>query len=120
MKLGRTMIGNPIAVADCDRLVRGCARIPTPGTSRPISPIAALNSSRSSAVRIASALAPISFTPNSESAPESARCHREVECRLAAERRQDRVGALALDDRRQHLGNQRLDVRAVGDARGRS
>ena len=39
----------------------------------------------------------------------------EVERRLAAERRQQRVGALALDDPRDRLGQQRLDVGAVGE-----
>ena len=41
--------------------------------------------------------------------------HRQVERRLAAERRQQRVGALALDDLRDRAGQQRLDVGAVGE-----
>ncbi len=40
--------------------------------------------------------------------------HGEVECGLAAERRQQRVRALLLDDGREHLGVERLDVGAVG------
>jgi hypothetical protein len=42
---------------------------------------------------------------------------REVQRGLASERRQDRVGALALDDAGQHLDGQRLDVRPIGDLR---
>ena len=41
----------------------------------------------------------------------------EVERRLAADGRQQRVRTLALDDRGEHLGRQRLDVRAVGQLR---
>ena len=41
--------------------------------------------------------------------------HRHVEPRLAAERRQHGVGLLALDDRRQHLPGERLDVGGVGE-----
>ena len=41
--------------------------------------------------------------------------HREVERRLAAHRREQGVGALPLDDRREHVGLERLDVGAVGE-----
>ena len=41
---------------------------------------------------------------------------REVERRLSAERRQQRVGALALEHRGDALEVERLDVRAVGEA----
>ena len=41
----------------------------------------------------------------------------EIERRLTAERRQERVGALALEDGRDALEVERLDVRAVGEAR---
>ena len=40
---------------------------------------------------------------------------REVERRLAADGRQQRVGLLALDDLLEHLDGQRLDVGAIGD-----
>jgi hypothetical protein len=43
--------------------------------------------------------------------------HGDVEAGLAAERRQHGVGPLALDDGRQHLGRQRLDVGPVGEVR---
>ena len=43
--------------------------------------------------------------------------HRQVDAGLAADRRQDRVGLLALDDPLQRLGRQRLDVRPVGELR---
>ncbi len=41
--------------------------------------------------------------------------HREVQRGLTTERRQHRVGPLALDDLREHLGRERLDVGAVGE-----
>src|SRR5262249_37482040 len=40
----------------------------------------------------------------------------EIETRLPAKRRQNAVGALALDDAPQDLDRQRLDIRGVGDA----
>ena len=40
----------------------------------------------------------------------------QVQRRLAAERRQQRVGPLALDDPRHRLGRQRLDVGAVANS----
>ena len=43
--------------------------------------------------------------------------HRDVQAGLAAERRQHGVGPLALDDRRQHLPRERLDVGGVGEVR---
>ena len=39
----------------------------------------------------------------------------EVQRRLSADRRQDRVGTLAFDDRREHFGSQRFDVGAIGE-----
>ena len=42
---------------------------------------------------------------------------RQVQRRLPADRRQDRVRALALDDLRDDLGRQRLDVGPIGDLR---
>ena len=43
--------------------------------------------------------------------------HREVERRLAADGRQQRVGTLALDDRGEDFRRERLDVGAVGQLR---
>ena len=43
--------------------------------------------------------------------------HREVQRRLAADGRQQRVGTLALDDRGEHFRRERLDVGAVGQLR---
>ena len=45
--------------------------------------------------------------------------NRQVERGLAAHRRQHRVRLLALDDRRQDFGRQRLDVRAIRELRVR-
>ena len=41
--------------------------------------------------------------------------HGDVQPGLSAERRQHRVGPLAVDDRRQHRRRQRLDVGAIGE-----
>ncbi len=46
--------------------------------------------------------------------------HRQVQRRLPADRRQQRIGALALDDLLHRLRRQRLDVGADRRARGRS
>ena len=62
MKLGRIMIGKPILVA----VAIACSSVrakPASGVLSPISPIASRNFSRSSAVAIASGLAPITSTP---------------------------------------------------------
>ena len=90
---------------------------PLCGTSRPISRIASLNSCRSSATLIASIEAPISSTSYLSSVPAVGEVDREIERRLAADRRQQRIGTLALDDRREHFRRQRLDVRAIGEIR---
>ena len=87
-------------VGDRAALRRPCTRCPTAAPRRPISVIAALNRCRSSAVWIASTLAPISSTPNASSTPASCELDREVEPGLAAERREQRVGPLLLDDAR--------------------
>ena len=44
-------------------------------------------------------------------------CHREVQPRLAAQRRQHRVGAFLGDDLFDHLPRQRFDVRRIGGGR---
>ncbi len=70
MKLGRTITGNPISAAITVASSSEWAK-PDRGTSSPISSIAALKRSRSSAVRIASGRAPITSTPNRSSTPRS-------------------------------------------------
>ena len=62
MKLGRTMIGNPISRAISSASCNEWAK-PDCGTSRPMSSMATLKRSRSSAVTIASGRAPITSTP---------------------------------------------------------
>ena len=52
--------------------------------------------------------------------PCSAQCDRAVEPRLSAERRQQRIGLLALDDLLDELGRDGLDVRARRKLRDRS
>ena len=92
--------------------------IPDAGTSSPIPTIACLNRSRSSAVAIASASAPIiSGVPGTPITPRLVQGHREVQPGLAAERRQHGVGLLALDDPRHDLRRQRLDVGPIGEVR---
>ena len=61
--------------------------------------------------------APISSTLYFVERAGGGEIHREVERGLAADRRQQRVGTFALDDRREHLRRQRLDVGAVGQLR---
>ena len=68
MKLGRMITGNPIPRAISCASATEWAK-PDSGTSRPMSPIARLNSSRSSAVAIASGRAPITSTPNRSNTP---------------------------------------------------
>ncbi len=70
MKLGRQITGYPTSSATASASSSAYAS-PDFGTLRPISIIAALNFDRSSAVWIASTLAPISSTPNSSSTPAS-------------------------------------------------
>ncbi len=71
MKLGRTMIGYPTSSAIVTASSSEWAK-PDRGTSSPISCIASLNSSRSSAVRIASGRAPITSSPSSAPCSSSA------------------------------------------------
>ena len=111
------MTGRPTAPATA-RASSIVWAMPLAGTSSPISTIAALNRSRSSAVAMASALAPMSSgrPGHADDAPLE-QGHGEVEAGLPAERREDRIGPLPLDDALQHLGRQRLDVGAVGEVR---
>ena len=81
-------------VAATRGLRRRCGPSRPRQTSRPIFSIACLNRSRLSALSITSALAPIISTPYFSSTPCRAQVHRQVEARLPAERRQQRVGPL--------------------------
>ncbi len=73
MKLGRTMMGKPISAAISSASSSEWAK-PERGTSRPMSSMAALKRSRSSAVAMASGRAPITSTPERSSTPSSASC----------------------------------------------
>ena len=115
MYAGRMITGRPISLDD-RRASSIVWAMPLAGTSRPISIIACLNCSRSSAVAMASALAPIiSGVPGTPIEAALVQRHRHVEAGLAAERRQHRVGPLALDDLGDDLGRDRLDVGRVGE-----
>ena len=72
--------------------------MPERAEPRPMRVIAALNFSRSSALSIAFFDAPISSTSNFVEHALAREVERAVERRLAAHRRQQRVGTLALDD----------------------
>jgi hypothetical protein len=85
--------------------------LPERGVSTPARAHAALNRSRSSAVWIASSEAPMSSTPYFARMPFSAELDREVQARLPADRRQQCVGPLALDDALEDRHGQGLDVR---------
>ena len=112
MKLGLTMIGNPMSAAISSASCSEWAN-PERGTSRPISSMAALKRSLSSAVEFASGHAPDHLHPVALQHAEFDQLHGQVECRLPAERRQRRVRPFLLDDGRQHLGVERLDVGPV-------
>ena len=77
----------------------------------------ALNDSRFSPFSIASIDAPISSTPYFSRTPSSCERDGRVERGLAAERREQRVGALLGDDLLDELRRDRLDVRGVGELR---
>ena len=64
--------------------------------------------------------APISSMPSSARMPALVQLAREVQRGAAAHRRQQRVGALAAQHAGDALEVERLEVRAVGEARGRS
>ena len=94
----------------------GCGRCPrrAPRGRSPAWP--ALNRSRSSAVAMASALAPISSACRARRARLALdQLHGQVERGLAAEGGQHGVGLLPLDDLRQDVGVERLDVGGVGE-----
>ena len=86
------------------------------GTSRPMPTMASLNRSRSSAVAMASALAPIiSGVPGTPMMPASNSSMARFSAGLAAQRGQDGVGPFLFDDAGGVLEVERLDVGGVGE-----
>ena len=63
---------------------------------------------------------PNHFDPKALELPAPHKLHREVERRLATQRRQQGVGPLLFDDVDQDVGVERLDVRRARPLRGRS
>ena len=116
MKDGRTTTGRPISrrTASASSSERA---VPERGTSAPISSIACLKSSRSSASRTDCSLAPISRTLHLSRTPRSASASARLRAVWPADRREDRVRPLLLDDPLEELGRQGLDVRRVGELR---
>ena len=113
---GRITIGKPSDRASS--IASGSERArPLCGTSRPISRIASLNSCRSSATLIAWIEAPMSSTLVLLERAGLREIDGQVQRGLPADRRQQRIRALPLDDRRQDLGRERLDVRAIRQIR---
>ena len=76
--------------------------------------MAVLKRSRSSAVEMASALAPISSTPKASRTPRSDRAMARLSPVWPPRVGKHGVGPLALDDGRQHVGVEGLDVGPVG------
>ena len=99
------------------RLVHGVWRRWPWGSRGRCASIASRKSLRSSAFSIASRLAPISSTPYFVEHAHVVEGQRGVEAGLAAHGRQQRVGALLLDDLRDDLRGDRLDVGGVGHLR---
>ena len=87
------------------------------GVSSPIFFMASRNSSRSSALSMASAVAPIISTLNFSRTPILRRRERAVERGLAAHGGQQRVGALLFDDLGDDFGGDRLHIGGVGQVR---
>ena len=115
MNAGRTITGSPTLSTTH---IASSSEWAVPGRRhlRPISCMADLNCCRSSAVRMASALAPISL--GRAGMPDGlalVQLHRQVECGLAAESRQDGIGPFALDDLLEDVGLERLDIGGVGE-----
>ena len=90
--------------------------MPLAGTAARSPTMACLKRSRSSAVAMASALAPISSgAPSTPATPSSTSSIARLSAVWPPSVGQQRVGPLALDDLGQHLGGERLDVGAVGE-----
>ena len=124
VKLGRITAGKPVPLhLGSDALLHrpapppSNARCRTCAESRPIAVIASLNFRRSSAFSMACSLAPIISTPYLCEHAVAVQVERAVQRRLAAHRRQQRVGPLLGDDLLDHLPGDRLDVGDVGHLR---
>ena len=121
VKLGRMMAGRPMsssAVSACGSVLMWCER----GVSRPIVVIASRKSSRSSALSIASAVAPIISTSILVEHAHLLEAERAIQRRLAAHGRQQREAAgdgvaLLGDDLGDDLRRDRLDIGPVGHVR---
>ena len=116
VKAGRTIAGSVIlpsasAASTSPRL----STVIDQGIRRPGLVHRLRNSSRSSARRIASLVGADQLDPELLQGAVLVQRHRHVERGLAAERRQQRVGALLLDDLRHRPGQQRLDVGRGGE-----
>ena len=114
VKAGRTMAGSPISGSDAARLgERGgdrAARHLQPGALHRLAEEVAVLGAGDGVVVGADEL-----DPEALERPVLVQRLGQVQRRLAAERRQQGVGALALDDLRQRPGQQRLDVGDVGE-----
>ena len=117
VKRGRRMSGKPSSFADLHHLVERRARSPTSGTSMPIAVMPSLKSCRSSAFSMASSDAPISWHAVLREDALLRQRTGQVERRLAAHGRQERVGPLGGEDALGRLHRDRLDVGAVGELR---
>ena len=87
------IVGKPTIACTCSASSRLCASAER-GLASPIFAIAFLNFSRSSALSIASRVAPIISTPYFSSTPWRARSSAQLSAGLPAHRRQQRVGPL--------------------------
>jgi hypothetical protein len=117
VKDGRMIAGRPISSSARSASGRFLVWIER-GVSRPILVMASRNSWRSSALSIASAVAPIISTSYLASVPHLAQRQRAVQRGLAAHGRQQREAAgndvaLLLDDLGDDLGRDRLDIGGV-------
>ncbi len=116
VKDGRMMAGRPTRSSAFAASSRLCTTSLF-GHSSPILVMASRNSSRSSALSIASALAPISSTPYFSRRPSRCSDIAVLSAVLAAHRRQDGVGLFLLDDSRHEVGRDRLDIGRIDQAR---
>ena len=90
------------------------------GTFRPQPSTVCLKSSRSSARWIASIRAPISSIPSSREHARGVELARKVQRGAAAHRRQQRIRAFTAEHAGDAFEIERLEVRPIGEARGRS
>ena len=115
---GRTMQGRPSPGSACERLGRRLVAIALRAASRrPARASPAREAARGPRRRRSRRVGADQLDAERSSVPSSCSVLGEVERGLAAERRQQRVGALALDHLRDRPGQQRLDVGGVGELR---